>query len=54
MNNASPILLLQTYSHYLSILCFHTPSLSHLRMLNDAETYGEYPDDNLSRAPRIK
>ena len=33
---------------------FPLPSQSHLRMLNDAETREEYPDNNLSRAPRIK
>ena len=30
------------------------PFLSHLRKLNNAETPGEYPDNNISRAPRIK
>ena len=52
--HASRILLLQTYSHYPSTLCFHTPSHSYLHMLNDAETCGEFSDNNLSCVPRIK
>ena len=52
--HASPILLLQTYSHCPSTLCFHTPSHSHLHTLNDAETRVENLDNNLSHAPRIK
>ena len=41
-------------SHYPSILRFHTLSGSHLCMLNDAETHGEYSNNNLSHASRIK
>ena len=46
------ILLLQTYSHYPSTTCFHTLSVIHLSIPNDAKNI--YSDNNLSHAPRIK
>ena len=53
--HAYPIILfLQTYSHNPLTLCFHTPSHGYLHMLNNAGTRGEYSDNNLSYAPRIK
>ena len=54
--HASPIsIIIITNLQPLSInFMFSHPFLKSSAHLNDAETRGEYPDNNLSRAPRIK